>query len=567
MERTRTPPDPPYGFHGREDEIRSLERAFFSSGHRIVILHGRDGRGKTALAAEAGRRFVNAGLFARAAFVSFEGGGDLDLAIGELSPILFGDGAIPSGDLAWEFEEGLRETPTLIVFDNFEALLQGGDAPLEAPALYGLLEVAHRWAGAGGSRLLITTRDPDLPHEEYAPSLVTRPVELGGLSLSGALELALAMLDALEIPPPEREGLERLVDLLGCHPLSIQMAVPHVKEHSPERLIDEFDRLLPGFASGAGKQNDHALEAGLTYVFKRLSPEVQTLLPSLGIFRGGAMEKVLLRVTGLGEGAWQEARRELVKAALISVEQISGVRDVFLHFHPALVSSLRRRLSPEQQGRLEHRFSEVYRSFASFLYGLDPKAPSQARETARRELPNVTRALDLALDAEDREVVGDLAIPLAYFLDLSRRWRERDELMKRMERQVRRSEGPLTPAELFLLSRTGETPPAHGKGAEATEPYETSTGGESSGAFGDVLPKLQQFEPVIQGVLSACRGNEENRRHIEELCAQMEQTPEGGRLARVFLRLLGGERGEELLDGLSRIEAAIVGSLLERLRA
>jgi tetratricopeptide (TPR) repeat protein len=679
-------PRPPYGFHGREQELLSLEQAFFSSGHRIVVLHGCDGQGKTVLAAEAARRFVRTGLFDRAAFVSFERGGDLELAIGELSAALFRDGARPPDDPAWAIEDALRETPTLVVFDSFENLLHGGDAPLEASAIHELLEVAYRWAGAGGSRLLITTRDPALPHGDYAPSVITKPIELGGLAPQDALELAATMLEALGISPPERTGLEQLMDVLGCHPLSIQLAVPHLREYSPGRLIDG---LLHG-VTGVGRQKDQSLELSFSFSLKRLPQEVQSLLPALGIFQGGAMEEVLLRVTEIKESLWQEVRREWVRAKLISVEQIPGVRDHFLRFHLTLAPSLRRRLSEEQRARFENRYRDVYRSFAGFLYGVDPKAPVPARATALAELPNLTRALALALTAGDREAVGQLAIPITHFLDLSGRWRERDDVAKRVEQQSQRTEGALTRAEHLLLSGRGETLLTRGKPAEAEkifrgllnrleaasyenattltllgrslmglgyplkaieayreaarafeqleqdervrrhhgplhialgdafhalgryaeakehyekslesakrepdrrsvaaalsrlggltlqegetaiEPKEKVSGskeGENSGGFGEVLPKLQQFEPVIQGILSACRGDDENRRHVEELCAQIEQTPEGSRLAPVFRRLLEGERDKDLLDGLNQIEAAIVSRLLDTLRS
>jgi hypothetical protein len=70
------PAEPIHGFHGRARELLALHRAF--AGHRVVVLYGFGGQGKTTLAADAGRWFHRTGRFpGGAAFVSFEHGGSL----------------------------------------------------------------------------------------------------------------------------------------------------------------------------------------------------------------------------------------------------------------------------------------------------------------------------------------------------------------------------------------------------------------------------------------------------------------------------------------------------------
>lgn len=135
-------------------------------------------------------------------------------------------------------------------------LMEGGDAPLSDEARRALLDAGLRWAHAGQWRLLVTTRDPSLSHDDYQPSRTTAHKELMGLAPFDALNLASAMLDDAGIAPPLREELQRLLDFLGGHPLSLHLVVPHLRDYTPAQLIAEFDRLLPRFSQGAGKGKD-----------------------------------------------------------------------------------------------------------------------------------------------------------------------------------------------------------------------------------------------------------------------------------------------------------------------
>ncbi len=95
------------------------------------MLHGFGGQGKTSLASHAARWLTRTGLFERAAFVSFEDGADLDVVLAELGNALVGDNfAIHEGDPIEAIADALAETPTLVVFDNFESVLPNGDVPL-----------------------------------------------------------------------------------------------------------------------------------------------------------------------------------------------------------------------------------------------------------------------------------------------------------------------------------------------------------------------------------------------------------------------------------------------------
>ena len=141
------PGEPRHGFHGRAREMLKLERAFAE--HRIVVLHGFGGLGKTALAAEAGRWFHRTGRFpGGAAFVSFEHGGSLQQLCSWVGQAVSGDPdfILGEGDPVAAIGKLLAERPSLVILDNFESVL--GREPADAGR--GAARHLGRGVGLGG---------------------------------------------------------------------------------------------------------------------------------------------------------------------------------------------------------------------------------------------------------------------------------------------------------------------------------------------------------------------------------------------------------------------------------
>ncbi|HLF27144.1 MAG TPA: tetratricopeptide repeat protein [Anaerolineae bacterium] len=489
------PDEPRHGFHGREKELLHLRRTLAE--RAIVVLHGYGGQGKTALATHAARWFTRTRLFERAIFVSFERGGGLEYALAEMGAALIGDNfAIHQGDPIDAIGNALREQATLVVWDNFESVLRGGDAPLADDAMQKLLDTAARWfspplnfgggAGGGGlSRLIITTRDPSLPHPTFEPGRTAAHSELPGLGRLDALDLAAQILKDRGIPRPRREKLADLLDFLGGHPLSINLVAPHLRDHTPEQLIAEFDALLPGFTTGKGKERNESLRVSLDFSLRRLGDETRNLLPALAVFQGRAMEDDLLEITGFPPEAWAAARAELTRAGLATIEQLPNVQFPYIHFHPTLLPHLAAQLTPERRAELEERYRQAYHALARYEYHEDNKNPQFARAIVIRELPNLRRALDLTIAASSSssslsggteggeallEAAATLANSIAYFLNAFGRWTERDAILAQVERLVgARSEAPggVSRAEFMTLSQRGEALWQAGRAAEA----------------------------------------------------------------------------------------------------
>jgi tetratricopeptide (TPR) repeat protein len=493
------PPAPRYGFTGRSRELLQVERALLD--HRVVVLYGFGGIGKTALAREASLWLTRTGMFdGGAVFLSFENGADEDQAILAIGNFIEGAAfSQKSPQERLEFVEAyLKEHPTLVVWDNFESVF---DDAVTAPALRaGILRLGARWAelfSAGTPRrssLLITSRQEDIEIPLAAK------VELGGFSHRDALDFAAAILgkEGIDRAQLDPDALGRLMELLGNHALSLALVLPKLKTMPIGKMLDEFEELLPGFKTGEGKKRDESLQVSLDFSLRRLGEETRRLLPALAVFQGGAHEALLLQVTGFKFDVWQNARTELERAALISIDRDeratlqlkvgnhpitqSPIHQVthYLKFHPTLAPHLARLLAPATRAELETRYREAYYQFARFLVQADSKTPMQARALAVREMPNLKRALALTLSAgsvvsgqsnDDVATAVDFAESIVLFLDVFGRWRERDAVMEQVDKETRRrgegEKGRLTKAEFLLELRREQTLLSQGRAKDA----------------------------------------------------------------------------------------------------
>lgn len=496
-----------YGFIGRARELWRLERLFAQ--RRIVVLHAFGGQGKTALASEAADWLTRTGRFARAVFLSFEQGGAADWALTQLGRLLLGNdfSSLAEADRLPTLQRALAVAPTLLIWDNFESVLPGAHAALPPQDLDALLALGAALVSSTNdyttkdsptTRLLITTRDPDLPHDAFRPGAATALLPLDGLTKWEALDLAGAVLDAQNAPRPPRLDLERLLDFLGGHPLSIQLVTPHLREYPDvQTVIDRFETLYPGFTRGEAKARDESLDVSLRFSLDRLSETARARIAALGVFEGGALDFMIPMVMGLQPEQWAEMQRvfigELIRAGLLTAEAVPfpaaamaalagqslppqmammpAIPVPFYRFHPTLAPHLRRRLDTETRQAAEQRFREAYHVLANILYQTDSRDPKPTRAVAERELPNLRRGVALALQAGDLAAAVDFATSVELFLNVFGRWRERAAMMEAVEKVSREqnavSSGPLTKAEYLLQSRQGEMLREQGRARDA----------------------------------------------------------------------------------------------------
>lgn len=433
---TNLPARPEAGFFGRRRELWDIER-WFVQGTRRITITGFGGQGKTALALEAGRWLPRTGMFRGAVIVDYSRVQSLDavaVAVSNIGSVL-GETLID----AKAADEALKKTPTLVILDNLEAL---GTEPLRE-----LLDATVTWSEAGGSRVLCTTRKPDFGHAQYGVegTLVHRRIVLEGLGDRAIPDDALEWFgELMKLPPapteepPERKDIIDLFDRVRFHPLSIRVLAQQLKTRGVSELGRRLEQLLSG-ASAAGspeaspsEDTPASLIASLQLSLDKLNEAAREVLPRLGVFQGGAMEKDLLAITEISEQLWPALRRQLEAAALIEAETLPGVTVPFLLFHPTLAPMLWTQLTADEQANLTTAHRKRYYRLADYLYWADDKIPSQARAIALRELPNLLHGVDAALDVGEPDAV-EFTERVNKFLDCFGLRQESDALVRKAQ--------------------------------------------------------------------------------------------------------------------------------------
>jgi tetratricopeptide (TPR) repeat protein len=398
------------GFFGRRRELWNIERWFVDATRRISIA-GFGGQGKTYLAVEAGRWLLRTDMFERAVFVdyaAFQGIDAVGLAISVINAV-FGE-SFPTAD---SVAAALCRTRTLLILDNLEALDKPGFEASGAAAkfervpspLQDLLGVAKVWSESGESRVLTTSRTSDFQHPDYPfdGSKIHRGIQLRGLWPEDALrffESLTGLPPAPTVPAlPARKALLELFDLVDFHPLSIALLAQQLKTRRPAELGDRLEVLL----AQSENDKDKSLAASLQLSLDKLTTESLRWLKRLGVFRGGAFEEHLLKITEIPKAIWSDLRTRLQSASLIGLEFFvaEGIRDPYVKFHPTLAPLLWLQLSAAERDELIDAHLNGYYLVSEWLFNNHLQLQDATRMIARCELPNLLHAVNVALNRQE----------------------------------------------------------------------------------------------------------------------------------------------------------------------
>lgn len=489
------PEEPRYGFSGRSRELLQVER--WLGQNKLVVVHGFGGMGKTALAREAADWLTRTGMYQGACFVSFEGGrGSATSLLSQLGFFLgIYDGSYTPDDAKKalsQLQAALKQQRVLLIADNLESILAGGEAPLDAEERTELWDVLLELQRLGAGVLLTTRttafgdgrlseclehlhlngrtgfnvafRGTSRHSNEGAQSTEGTQVvylRLSGLAGDDAYQLATSLLTSLRIDRrrSQYQSLRELLQQLGYHPLSIQLVLPALRSYSLAKIQEDFVALLPKFADDAETGRNRSLLASLEYSLQRLNEQQRGLLLRLVVFEGGAMESRLLAITEIAEAEWAALRQALEQAALLKVERLDGVNVPFLRFHPVLIPFLRGETKAQDEA-LKARYVQRYYEASNYYHDEDTRYPIQVRAIVQRELPNLRRALGWFLESGDLEPAVEMVDSIGQFLTVFGLHREKEQMQKLVAEvlSTRQSfaEGLLTRAEYVHEYGLGE---------------------------------------------------------------------------------------------------------------
>ncbi len=367
---------PNAGFWGRNKELWQIEN-WFVDGVRRVVVSGFSGQGKTFLVQELGRWLLQKGMFDVVAFVDYSGYQGLDAvqwAVTTLGSVV--GQSLVDVDAA---NVVLQSRRVLLVLDNLEVYVKDKQETLQE-----LLTVANQWSLLGETRVLVTTRPVDLGHEVYQDGVEDfRQLKLEGLSEEDALHYFERLLELSDNPVTlQTDKLLRWFAKVQFHPLSIGLLARALEAGDLGNLEARLNQLVL-------ESDNDPVKATLQLVIEQLDEESQGLLPRLGVFQGGALEDILLKITKIPAEKWDKLRLSLILTGLIQTETFSKIRNIYLQFHPRLTSILQLGLQPNNQDNLYNRYKHCYYELSGELLSIEITSPSIIHAIIKHELPNL----------------------------------------------------------------------------------------------------------------------------------------------------------------------------------
>ena len=384
-------------FVGRSDQLEGL--ADLLDGHRLVVLTGVGGTGKTRLAVESARRMV--GRFPDGTWLV------------ELAPVTNPTFTMTAIGDTWGLRPGegasidevvaryLRTKELLVIIDNCEHLL---DAAASA--------IRHLLDSSPGVQVVATSRESlGIPGEALlqVPSLPLS-ADAGELD-SEAVHLFLDR--AAEARPdfsPGRSDLEAIVRIcrrVDGIPLGVELAAARLRSLAPAELAHRLEgsfRILAGSAK-ASLPRQRTLSATIDWSYDLLTPQERDLFRRLSVFAGGfdlaAAEGVC---TGEGVKAWEvlDLVDSLIDKSLVLTSQTKAGGTRYRLLEPVRQYA-QERLS---DSRKAEETQLLHASYFSDLVGIASpglRSPDQQDWTGRLHIdyPNIRAALTTLAEARD----------------------------------------------------------------------------------------------------------------------------------------------------------------------
>ncbi len=254
-------PIPATAFLGRGRELDEVHELVSREDVRLLTLTGPGGTGKTRLA-----------LQAAAAASDRHPGGVFWVPLAPLrDPALVLETAGQAVGARNGLAEHISETATLLLFDNFEHVVEAADD------LSGLLAACPRL------NLLVTSREPlhVTGEQEYpVPSLARQE----------SVDFFAARARAVKPDFGGDEAVAEICRRLDGLPLALELAAARVKALSPPQILERLEQRLPLLTGGArdAPERQRTLRATIEWSYELLTDTEKLLFARLAGFRGGS---------------------------------------------------------------------------------------------------------------------------------------------------------------------------------------------------------------------------------------------------------------------------------------
>lgn len=386
-------------FIGRDEHLQKLDGLLAE--HRLVVLTGVGGTGKTRLAVEAARRRLSAhrdGVWL-VELAPVTNPTLVMTAIGDTWGLRPGEGA-PIDEVVARY---LRERELLVVIDNCEHVLDAA-----AGAIRQLLD------SSPGVRVMATSRESvGLPGEAllHVPSLglPSDPDEIDSESVRLFLERASDVRTDFSPDVPELEAVARICRRVDGIPLGLELAAARLRSLSAQELADRLDdsfRILAGSAK-ASLPRQRTLSATIDWSHDLLEPPDRTVFRRLAVFAGGFnLEAAEAVCSGNGMEGWEVLDRldSLVDKSLVFPSHDPGRDTRYRMLEPVRQYAQERLMSSGEAGEVQRTHA---RHYVEMVGAASPRlrGPEQGAWTERLDVDyaNIRAAFTVLSETGDAE--------------------------------------------------------------------------------------------------------------------------------------------------------------------
>jgi len=396
-------------FVGRERELAELGDMLADPLCRLVTLTGPGGIGKSCLAATLAQSQL--GLFVHGvAFVPLTA----EPSFSTLIPALAAALGFISGpqDLKTQLLDYVRGKSLLIVWDNFEHVLDGADL---------LAEILRE---APGVIMLVTSRERLNLRDEWvypleglscgdaAAALPSAPAELPeALALfarratqAGAAHGVSSSLIAEELP-----AIAQICRMLDGVPLALELAAALTPYRSCRDIAAEIARSLDVLTTSLRDlpERHRSIRATFEHSWQLLAENERRIFTRLSLFRGGFALAAAEEVAGASAPVLQ---------ALLDKSLLRRVADTRYDIHPLLQQYAGERLAedPAARAQLAQAHCVCYAALLERLSSqLQGAGQAQSLQAITSDIGNVRRAWEWLCDALETQASVSLALDLA----------------------------------------------------------------------------------------------------------------------------------------------------------
>ncbi len=449
-EATRyAPPQPGYGFVGRDLDILQIEKRLLTRGN-LALVRGMGGAGKTTLLQHLGSWWQTTGFVKQVFYFGYDEKAwtrqQIMNAIAQqlLSPVQYVGEFQPLSLNAQQvmLAKRLRAQRHLLILDNLESItgaqlaIQHTLPPEEQSALHRFLTDLV----GGHTLVLLGSRGGEdwLARETFADNVY----DLLGLDPEAASTLADRILERHKATKYRQDkDLEKLLKLLAGFPLALEVVLSNLARQTPSQVLAALQAGDVKLDTPDSQKKTESILRCIDYSHSNLSPQAQQLLICLAPFTSVIWQDMLDNYTAhlkqqpalaaLPFERWPEVIREAQNWGLLSPDP--HIR-AFLRLQPILPYFLRGRLGTSEQKEVQRaiqtafreHYDQLGRSLKQLLQSKKPQERQAGQVLVHLEYENLVTTLNLAL--ADQVSIFNPYFALSDYLDATQEQRRGLEL-------------------------------------------------------------------------------------------------------------------------------------------